>query len=103
MRNGIIKIENESKIYFVNKDDIMSISVDSNLVGFYLENGDAIYKTASLQVALELLPEFVQINRNCAINVNKIKELSKKTRTIKLKNDKTYKVSARQMPKLRLI
>lgn len=96
-------IENDSKIHFVYKEDILAISVDSKIISLLLENGNVIYKTSTLKRVLELLPEFIQINRSCAVNKKKIIEISKKTRIIKLKNNKTYNVSVRQMPKLRLI
>lgn len=97
MKGNIIVIKTETKIYRINKDEIFSVTVDSGIVGFVLENNEVINKSNSLKKTLEELTDFVRINNNTVVNVMYIREFCKKSRTLVLTNKEIHKVSVRKV------
>ena len=101
MKEKFITIENETKIRQIKEEDILSVSVDSKIVSFELENGETISKTVTLINILEDFDNFIQITKSSAVNQNKIYEIMKKERVVILTNKKEYHVSRRNMSKIR--
>ena len=100
MKENIIVIKTEAKIYRIRKEEVFSVAVASGIATFLLEDGCKIEKSMTLKSALELLPDFVKVNRNCIINSDKIKSICKKTRTVTMVNNEEYKVSFREIAKV---
>jgi len=101
MKEEFITIENESKIYQIKEDDILSVSVDSKIVTFELEDNRKISKYSSLCKIIEEFPKLTRIDKNCAVNSDKIIEIMKKENIAILSNKKKYHVSRRNIYKFR--
>lgn len=97
MKNEIITIETESKIYRFKYNELYSVTVNSGIVAHTLENKEVIYKINSLKETLKNLPGFIRINNNCAVSSLHIREFCKQTRTVTLTNKDKYKVSVRRV------
>ncbi len=102
MNQQFIDIENEDKVYRIKKSEVVKITINLGILNFYLDDGRVLSKTMTLKKGMEILPDFVKIYRNTAINRYKIREICKTTRIVKLENDETLKVSFRNISKIRL-
>ena len=102
MNDDFIIIENESKVYRIKKNEIFSIEVNSGILTFRIDDGRKLTKTMTLKKGLEILPCFIKIYRNIAINKHRIKEICKTNRMIRLDNNVEFNVSSRNISKIRL-
>jgi DNA-binding LytR/AlgR family response regulator len=96
MLDDFITIENETKIKRLSKGQITYISVESGITTFYTDNGESFSKAMSLKNAITLLSGyFVRVNRNCAINKHKVKEIDKRNRAVTLTDKSVHIISVR--------
>jgi DNA-binding LytR/AlgR family response regulator len=92
----MITIQNEKEMRIVCVKDLLAVKVEDYLCAFYFEDEKPFLCTKSLKETIALLPDFfIQINRNCIININKIKFMDLKNKIIQMQSDIVFQVSVR--------
>jgi DNA-binding LytR/AlgR family response regulator len=89
-------IKNQEIARVLNLEHLIYIKVEDYLLTFSLKDNESFVCCKSLKEISELLPEnFIQINRNCIVNVSKIVTLEKKNRKIVLSDGSIHIASHR--------
>jgi DNA-binding LytR/AlgR family response regulator len=93
----MITIQNEKEMRIIYAKDLLAVKVEDYICTFYFEDEKPFHCTKSLKETISLLPDFfIQINRNCIININKVKFIDLKNKKIQMQSDKTFQVSVRK-------
>jgi DNA-binding LytR/AlgR family response regulator len=93
-----ISVKNESEIRIIRLENLIAITVENYLSTFIIENAPHFSCTYSLKKAVSLLPDlFIQINRNCIVNANKIESINLKNKKVLMPNNLSYSVSLRNI------
>jgi DNA-binding LytR/AlgR family response regulator len=99
-----IVIRNEQEIRIIHVENLLAVKVENYICTFYVENETSFSCTKSLKETIAELPDFfLQINRNCIVNTNKIKTISLKHRKITIQGGITYSFSERNANSLKKI
>jgi DNA-binding LytR/AlgR family response regulator len=102
MNKEKITVRNEHEIRPIETDRLLAVEVADYLCSFHIENEAKFTCSKSLKEVIELLPDFfVQINRSCLVNTQKIKSIKPKTNLVILSNDLSLKLSKRRAKALK--
>jgi DNA-binding LytR/AlgR family response regulator len=97
-----IFVKNENEIRFIYLENLTAIRVENYLCTFFIENEARFSCTQSLKETATLLPDFfIQINRNCIVNVNKIKSIYLKDRKVLMQDNIEHPVSVHHIKTLK--
>jgi DNA-binding LytR/AlgR family response regulator len=97
-----ISVRNEKEIRIIRLENLIAITVENYLSTFIMEDVSCFSCTQSLKETLPSLPNFfIQINRNCIVNANKIKSIDLKNKQVLMQNDLKYSVSLRNIKALK--
>ena len=91
-----LMVRNESEMRIIRFEFLLSIEVSDSVCTFYLENESPFSCVKSLREIQMKLPDFfIQIDRNCIINIRHVKSIDFKNREVKLTGNKVCSFSVR--------
>jgi DNA-binding LytR/AlgR family response regulator len=91
-----ITIRNENEMHIIHVGNLLAVTVEDYLCTFFIENEPPFSCTKSLKEALASLPDFfIRINRNCAVNMNKIKSIDLRNKKVQIQRDLFFPFSTR--------
>ncbi len=95
----ILIIENGSRISKIRKTEIIFIQTikGSHYVEIYLPDKRIIIRQPFKEIKDQLDERFISVNRACVVQIDKICELDKKNRFLKLEGNYTVEISYREM------
>ncbi len=101
MRNEYITIKDKNTLHQIPKNDIAYCKIYGDCLTIYTLTGTKHRYCSSLKSFITLCNNLIQINRNTAINYEKIRTFCLNERTITLANDEKFEVSHRRIKNIR--
>jgi DNA-binding LytR/AlgR family response regulator len=93
---GEFIVNNETEIRAIYAENLLAVRVEEYICTFFVENEPPFSCTKSLKETVASLPDFfIQINRNCIVNADKIKSINFKNKEVRLTTGITFPFSVR--------
>lgn len=100
---NFITVKNNQEIRIIPLMDLISIQVEDYFARFQIENSKEFCCTKSLKEMGAILPEnFIRINKNCIVNLQKVQSFNITTKKLRLVNCSEFIVSVRSLPNLKM-